>query len=343
MFISSIWAYDSPYKSVKSFFDEIKLGILFLVVLLSIEFNHKLVKYILLAFMLSMLLGNIHFFSKAISNIEYVDISNFTIDRFYSQYFEVVYPFVLAFFLYTTNKYYKILTAFIVLSGIILILLTGARGSWLALFIETIIIMVLSWSAISKKLKLFVIISSAIFLTIFSIIYNNFNIVNNKTNQKFDTSGRDIIITDRLPIIIANNNLMAGMGYGTHQYLQFMNNNNAPKRVGRFNDNENVYFHDEPYLLSFFYHFGFIGIVLFIILITLFVKDLLYKIRQASTMHKFYLIAILSSFVGVFLIRGLFEDRHFVYFIILFTLFVIQEPVYENSIHLSRKTSSKKC
>ena len=330
IFISSFFAYENSAKSLYSFYKEIKYPIIFGIILSALSMpKEKVVKYIVLSIVLGTIALNFHFLFK---NFDYNAIlqGTYRADRFFSTFFEIVFPFSLFLFLTTTNKSFKlIIFVFSILLGIVLLLFTGARGSWLMIFVETSIILIY---ILFKNKKLFFIhkkyIITTVILSIIGLIglYNHSNIIQTKIKQSSNSSGRDIILKDRFPIFINSNQTIIGLGYGTYNYNQFMNDNNAPKRVGTYDSKEKIfkYWHDEPYLLSIFYHYGIFGLLSITIFLIYFIyKNLILFIKNRYDKNILFQISIFSSILGIFFVRGLFENMHLKYVVILYCLYLL--------------------
>lgn len=344
--ISSCFAYTDSLHSLNRFFREIKYPLLFGFIIFSIMLpKNKLIKHIVISFVLSTIILNLYFLFK---DFNYNAIVNhtFTIDRFYAQFLDVLFPFSVVLFLTTKSKILKlIIFIFSILLSIVLLLYTGARGSWLTIFVEFTIILtylLIKNRSLLYKYKNYLIFGSiTVILTIF-FTYNYSNIIKRKINQGSYTSGRDYILKDRLPIFMASNKKVLGLGYGGHNYIQFMNDNSAPKRVGKWTKDKKLflYNHDDPYLVAVFYQFGTLGLISIIIFLIYFISTNLkqfYKLNYKDEI--LYQVAIFSSFFSLIFVRGLFENIYLKYIIILFFIYILTNSYNkennENSLHIS--------
>jgi len=341
VFISSTFAYSDNIRSLYYLYREIKYPIIFLFIIIMLKPSKKSVDTILLAIVLSTIILNIHFFYKG-------DLLNGTlkIDRFFSSFFEITFPFSLISFLTIKNNLFKLfIFIFSICLGITLLLLTGARGSWFMIFFESLIILsyiLIKNRELLKKHKYYLIVGIIFICTLLIYLYTHSNLIKVKINQGSYTSGRDIIIKDRFPIFLVSNTNLIGLGYGTFNYTKFLNDRNTTKRIGYYNKEKNIYiyWHDEPFLISVFYHYGFIGFILLSIFLIYFIIYNLVKLKKTNYSDEMYFqVAIFSSFIGIFFMRGLFENMHMKYVIILYFLYLIintfTNDKHENSLHIS--------
>jgi hypothetical protein len=259
------------------------------------------------------------------------------LSRDYSDYFLIMYPFILASFFVFKSKF-KYINLTLLVIGFVELLLTGARGAWVGVIGETFIfIFFLAYlkKEYIKKIIIIVGILSAILLGSGYCIYQNSPLVKSRVDIGiFYSSGRNDIIETRLPIFLKHGNLFVGIGGpGNYQYNKFLNFYHASIINEETKKIENgkiiFYYHsDEPFLLQIFYKEGVIGIITFLIFILIF----LYKGYKFLNL---YTLSITSSFIGYFLIRGLVEVRELKFLLIYFGLFLIAKAKNENSIHLS--------
>jgi len=339
IFISSLFSYENNLKSIYYFYKEIKYSIMFGIIIFVISSSkEKMIKYISISIVVGTIALNCYFLFK---DFNYYSImqGTYKIDRLFSTFFEIVFPFSLFLFLTTTKKSFKlIIFVFSIILGITLLLLTGARGSWLMIFVETLIVLVYTLFKNRKLLfthKNYIIISILLLTVGLISLHNHYKIIQNKINQGANSSGREIILKDRFPIFINSNKIILGLGYGTSNYIKFMNDNNAPKRIGRYNNEKKqyIYFHEEPYLLSIFYHYGLIGLSSIIIFLIYFIyKNLILFIKNSYDEKILFQMSIFSSLIGLFLVRGLFENMHLKYVIILICFFLVSNTLIQKRI-----------
>lgn len=318
MFVTSLFAYEDASVALRHLYKEVLYTSVLLFVFFLIKDKQKLIKFLLFACVLAMFSGNIHFFIKAINELQNIDYS-FRIDRHYSVYFMFIYPFVLVSFFAVTKNIYKLFIFILLLFGVVLMFYTGARGVWLSTMVQTLVIFYFLGILFSKQSLIVGIIVSLLSIV---FIFSN-ELVASKFTQD-NTSGRWAILHDRAPIILENLNLVHGLGYGTQQYTAFMNDYNAPQRVGAPDGDRFIYYHDEPYYISYLYHHGYFGLMLLIGFTFMFLRNSVCAIHRKSISNsKYFAIATIASFVGVFLVRGVFEGLHFNYLMILFSFYLL--------------------
>ena len=110
-----------------------------------------------------------------------------------------------------------------------------------------------------------------------------------------------------------------------------MNDHFAPKTIGRYENGIFVFNRDEPYVLQLFIHFGMMGLLLAIVLFGYMTYDLL----RLNKMDGWYGVPVLSAFVGVFVVRGLFEGRYLGTLLFLIILYLIQRSLAINARNAS--------
>jgi hypothetical protein len=325
-----------PYSDNKLSLDEFQKEFLnsFIILLLSsIYIKNRL--YLLYTILIASIILILKF------GYEYYLIShlNFSIrlERNFANYFEFVYPFFLVSFFYIKNIYLRIVISIAVIIGIFELILTGARGSWGAIFIETFIIYLFLFiynKNIRKKLIYLYIFSISIFLILGVYLFNNSSLIQNKLNKGLNSSGRDLIIKDRLPIFLEHQNYLIGVGgISNSQYAQFLNDYNAPKRFGNEENGKFKYWSDEPFIFQLFYKYGILGLLTFSIFSLIFIFSI-FKIANKN--RNYLLFGLISSFIGYYFIRALFELRDFQHLVIFLAIFLIlQKEKDEDSIRLS--------
>ena len=312
-----------PYYSTKSALNEfeiefLNIGIFFIISIAYI----KNVNYLLYTILLSFALLVIKF------GYEYYIHSHFNfsirLDRIFSTYFEFIYPFILVSFLYIKNIYAKIIISIFLILGFLELILTGARGSWGSVSIETFLIFLFIFinNKKNRKILLYIfLLFITFFITLGIYFFNNSSLIKNKIDQGFNPNGRIQIIENRLPIFLKYQNYIIGIGgIGNSQYEKFLSEHHAPKEHGKIEKNKFIFYSDEPFLLQIFYKYGIMGLFFF----SLFSIIFIIKCTKSSTKSNYYLfIATATSYIGFYLVRGLFELRDFKHLVILFALFLI--------------------
>lgn len=337
MFISSLFAYTENTKSMYSLYRAIKYPMLFGFILFFISTNKKTIFTLTTAIVISSLFLIFHFLLQDFNLVSFVN-GELKIDRFFSTFYEKIFPFSIILFLILRNKLLKLLIfLFPILLGTILLLHTGARGSWLMIFVEFLMILVY---IVSKKKSLiiinknYIITCTIMLIMLIPYFYTHSNIIKSKLNQGTYTSGRDYIIKDRLPIFMQSKEKNLGLGYRGYNYVKFMNDNHAPQRVGKFDSDIKLfkYNHDEPFLLSIFYHYGYIGLITLLLFLSYFIATNIKQIIKNDYNDQIlFKVAVFSSIFGIFFTRGLFETMYIKDFIILFVLYLINESSLEES------------
>lgn len=228
----------------------------------------------------------------------------------FAHYMSLLFPFTFsAFFLFKT-KFLRTLMLFLSILAFLFLLYTGSRGGILAVVIESFFILLL----LSSNYKNLIINSFRLGILAISIIlvsYYTLPQVKNKIDQTIYsnniTSGRDKIITTRLPIFMNENKIkLVGVGYGSVAYSQYLLDNNAEKKIGRYSEKKKIYVYhnDDPFFLNITYNIGFIGLALFLIAFFINMKDLFKDIRIEKNILN---VGIFVSSIGYFLVYCLFE------------------------------------
>ena len=339
--ISIIFAFSNPLPSLKEFRIEFLNISIFTIIALGIKNTtlKKILFYsIIFAFMFDIYVFAFHY-------IKQNPHLNFSIrlERLFANYFEILYPFVFVSFFLLKNKLMKILLSIFLLCGFFELILAGSRGGWITVISETILftfILIIIEKKYTKKIIFYSFITISSFILVFIYIYNNSKLIQTKFNQGINPNGRDQIIKTRLPIFLKHGNFLTGIGGpDNYQYNKFLNYYNAPKIYGNNNGTKFHYWSDEPFLLQIFYKEGILGLISFLIFSFYFIW-FSFKIisgkKDLST--KFMTSAIIISFIGEYLIRGLVEGRSLKYLVLFLTLFIIfnsSKEQNENSLYLS--------
>lgn len=312
-FIVSCFPYLDNYNSSLKFLKELKRPILFIIIVIfwfDDDENKKNILYVSLLFtFLSVMINYCGLFLN----------SKLSVDINFAKYFDILFPFLLISFFIFKHKILKIFFVFIMLFNLFMLILTGARGSWLVCIVSVAILISILFLKdrryikyiINNKFKFLFIISLFCMMSFFAFL--NSQIAQTKISQGFNSSGRDIILNARLPIFINSNRVIFGLGYGNFQYEEFLLNNRTqehikhPYSLGPYileKDGRIKYLHDEPTFLAQFYHYG-IGVLIFMSLVLV----MLYK-SFVSFIKKddFLSLALFLSIFETYIIRGLFED-----------------------------------
>jgi len=340
--ISIFFSYSNYQPSITEFRREF-LNI-FIIMLISLGISNKnLIKIFFYAILIAFIYNIFIYTYEYLQNNPKLNFS-IRLQRDFTDYFEKLYPFVLISFFILKNKAVRFLLFFLLIIGYFDLILTGARGAWITVIIESILFIIII-ILIKKQLFKKILLSSTIILltcgTIFLYIYNTSTFIQHKLKQGIEPSGRDKIVQTRLPIFLKHGNYLIGIGGpGNYQYNKFLNDYNAPKIYGNIEGKKFHYWSDEPFLLQIFYKEGILGLTLFIWLSFLLLSNSIkYILKNNNNLKvKYLLSAVIISFTGEYFIRGIVEGRSFKYLvlsIILFIIFTYTKEKSENSIYLS--------
>jgi len=254
------------------------------------------------------------------------DMSKFW-SRDFSFRFELNYPFLLI-AIFLRKRWMFAIIPFLLL-GLILDILTGARGGWLSIASSTLVFafILYRYDSLSRRKILIVSVIVATFATAFiSYSYLSGGYVKKKLDRGLlNTSGRNFIVKDRLPIFLKDGRLLIGIGGPSNYcYNQFLNERHAPHRLGRFENGSFHFYADEPFFLNVFYKEGLLGLV--VLLWTLGILtwryiDLIRTIRDRRLL--LFAIASFSAFFSYYFVRSLVEGRGFKYIILFSALYLV--------------------
>ncbi len=252
------------------------------------------------------------FFTKAIQPDGSIDYGRYV--RKYITPLEVLMPFIPMAILTSTRKIYKIFWIIILCSGLVTVFLTGSRGGWLSIIVSFSI-----WIGFYiyynrqnykdlAKLVCLIFVSVIIIVTLLPnshIIY--------KIKQKFYTSQRiELVWPAAINIIrelpIEHKFFGAGLSRKLYQikYIQWVE-----KKYNRTPSKEEVYSPHNFYLYTL-YKQGIVGLIILLFLIIKSIQKIYKKIITENKLKIRLLgVAILSSFIGAFVVHGLFEDQSF--------------------------------
>jgi len=337
--ISVIFAYSDIKPSLKEFRVEFLNMSIFLLISLYVKEKRQLYNIFLFSFILAFCFDVFKFAYMYYQNNPNLNWS-IRLKRNFSNYFEILYPFILAIILIKDKLKFFIMP--IMLLGLFELILTGARGAWIEILIETFIFIVFLLYLEKKYFKKFLVyIIGGMFIIVLAGIYfyKHSSLFQYKIHQGLAPSGRDVIIETRLPIFLKHGNFLVGIGGpGNYQYLKFLNDFKAPKVFGMKKKNYFQYYGDEPFLLQIFYKEGILGLSAFLLFSAIFLWELFKFLRRDNSFFKYkvFIISIISSYIGYYFIRGLVEGRSFKYILLYLTLFlIVKELKNEDSIHLS--------
>ena len=334
--LSIVFSFSSSIPSFKEFIGEfLNISIIFIII---ISLKNNYLKYWFYLFVFAFIWNIVSYGFLYYKENPSLNLSI----RFFREstnYFEILYPFLLMFIL-LKEKIFKLIGILILILGIIELILTGTRGSWGTIFIETIIFLFGIILINKQYLKTSLVILFSIFIVGVGsgfYVYKHSSLIQNKINQGFDSSGRDKIVKTRLPIFFKYQNYLIGVGGpGNYQYNQFLNYYNAPKECSIKEGNKFHYWSDEPFFLQLFYKEGILGLSLFLLFFAIMSFKIYKFVKNKYSFNAFFALSIFSSFMGSFFIRGLFETRYLKYMILYFLLYLIlKKEKNEDSLHLS--------
>lgn len=317
---------NSYFDSSKEFSKLIRREILFLILLMFLSWfgkkgldTQKIIKFCFYAIIASFAINLIYFFLQDIVAIDTLHRrkhnSPSIIDRYFGKVFDIFFPFVLTAFFIAKEKYKKIFFATMLCIGLVFLILSGMRGAILA-FGVTIFFMIvcLAFKNNFDKKKLVYIISFMILGTLsFAIVVHQNQYLQKKYLHTTHSSGRNIIIKERFPLLLESKYALRGLGAGDTQYQMFLNNQPAEiqKKLGPRKESEQQelykigFFHDEPALLGIYWHYGILGTLgLFSAICLIFFSSIKGFYRE----NNYYLFAFASSIFSYYFVAGLFEN-----------------------------------
>lgn len=328
----SFFPYDATQNAALSALNEFKRAFIFIfIVLLWHDGSYKNSKWLFFAMVAALSIDNIHFFVKGIEDGTLLNLKNEKdqwtqpIDRFYAGFFDSLFIFSLVSIFFIKNNFYKFfIIVFNIIVSLIFILLTGARGSWLALALSLMVMLALTFknekiNLINKKSMIFCLF----LLAASACVYHNSTLLQLKVAQGFYTSGRGDILTKRLPLLFNSDRAYIGIGFGGKQYTKFLNDKNVnnddlgPTGVGA--DGTKYPHHDEPVFIGQYYHYGVVGTAFFVALVF---YMLFVSFKRYLSNNKFY-IAIFGSILCTYIFRGLFETMYFTHLYVMLGLFIV--------------------
>jgi O-antigen ligase len=336
---SSLFPYTQDLESLTSLVDETRIMIVFFLIVMGVTDRAKLLNIIVYAMVTAMALCAWHFVAKDLPELSRLDAS-FRVSRNYALYFEFLFPFVFYQLFIEKNLWGKAVIAVVLLFSSLTLVLSGVRGSWLAAGTESLIVLAYVIYFHRSELKRFVPYLLAGVLALSSFLFyalSSTNVVRSAFERGVSLTGRDTIVKERLPIFIEHGDLVFGLGHGGAQYHKFMNDYGAPKTIGRYENGVFIFNRDEPYVLQLFLHFGLMGLLFAIILFGYLIFDLLRLNKSAG----WYGVPVLSAFIGVFVVRGLFEGRYLGTLLFLIILYLVQRSLVIDARNESNEVDVK--
>ena len=250
--------------------------------------------------------------------------------RAYADYVDRFLPFALAGVFIFRRLWARVACGALCLAAVGLDVLSGVRGSWgamLACFIMLGFCLYILGGEAKRKFKLFAVIfaicvagASAAVLSSPTAMYkflqigivSEANLENESMRERLAelsfSSGRDLILKERLPLLFASPRALTGLGYGKEQYDAFLRgeaDKGAQISMMQTRPNgERYWFNDEPFFIGHYYYYGAVGTAL---MFSGFISLLAYLFRHFLRSRELLFAAIFISLACYFGERGLFE------------------------------------
>ena len=250
--------------------------------------------------------------------------------RAYADYVDRFLSFALAGVFIFKRLWARISVVLLCLAAVGLDVLSGVRGSWgamLGCFILFGFCLYILGGEAKRKFKLFAVIfavcvagASAAVLSSPTAMYkflqiglvSEANLENESMRERLAglsfSSGRDLILKERLPLLFASPRALTGLGHGKEQYDAFLRDEadkGAQISMMQTRPNgERYWFNDEPFFIGHYYYYGAAGTVL---MFGGFISLLAYSFRHFLRSRELLFAAIFISLACYFGVRGLFE------------------------------------
>ena len=250
--------------------------------------------------------------------------------RAYADYVDRFLPFALAGVFIFKRLWARASCAVLCLVAVSLDILSGVRGSWgamLGCFIMFGFCLYILGGEAKRKFKLFAVIfavcvagASAAVLSSPTAMYkfvqiglvSEANLENDSMKKRLAglsfSSGRDLILKERLPLLFASPRALTGLGHGKEQYDAFLRDEadkGAQISMMQTRPNgERYWFNDEPFFIGHYYYYGAVGTAL---MFGGFISLLAYAFRHFLRSRELLFAAIFISLACYFGVRGLFE------------------------------------
>lgn len=250
--------------------------------------------------------------------------------RAYADYVDRFLPFALAGVFIFKRLWARVSCGALCLAAAWLDILSGVRGSWgamLGCFILFGFCLYILGGEAKRKFKLFAVIfavcvagASAAVLSSPTAMYKFFQIglvseaklENESMRERIAglsfSSGRDLILKERLPLLFASPRAITGLGHGKEQYDAFLRDEaDKGAQISMMQtrpSGERYWFNDEPFFIGHYYYYGAVGTAL---LLGGFISLLAYAFRHFLRSRELLFAAIFISLACYFGVRGLFE------------------------------------
>jgi len=293
----------------------LKVFLLFVVISSVFSEHDKLTRLILLLAVLSVFFSIVTFYdfaTKAFVTGGGIDYAGSV--RKYSVPLEYLLPFVPCAFVISKKTAGKILWALALSLGIIAILLTGARGAWVSLLFSLIIWLAYYYLNIGRLKDIVVFVGGIMLLTVVAMQIIPASYIHKQVQKKFYSASR-FGMTWRAAI---DNYMESGVdkkiiGKGLDKKIMYddfdkwLEKNRDSVRFRKIAKNPHNFY------LFVLYKQGLIGLSVYISLIAVVILKLNSQIRIGKTFTmRSAGIAVISSLVGAYVVRGMVEDLQFV-------------------------------
>lgn len=346
VFVVSIFAYTPLFESLYWLMhDNKRFFIFFIIIMFWYDANPQKSKIIFFAMATVLILTSMQFLIAVFNDMELIkenfkNINFRIVPREYMWFVDILFSYSFVGFVITKNKTYKIILAlFAFFIAPAMLILTGARGAWLAYLASGffILLFLARGNLINKKTLKFIGYFTILVCIICGALFYSVPLIKYKITQGIDTSGRDVIIKTRLPILFKSDRFFWGLGYGDITYWRFINDKNTENRnlgsswgkydydnywkfknkIGLVDEASKVQWEeqsskitkwsrDEPFAIKYFYNFGFIGIaLLFGVVFVLLFGSIKRYLRQKNP----YYLALFGSCFSVCVVHGMFDNN----------------------------------
>ena len=313
----SCFPYDDSFGSAKKTFSEFGRGIAFLFVILVCSNGEEKQKNIIFYSILSAFIFiTAHHAFPIFENLNKISSQNpeegRIVHRGYSLYVDRFMVFTLLGIIFFKNNAIKVFIVIFCCIAIAMDILSGARGSWFSVFTVFILLFVfLFFSKYNDFLKInfkkIFAVGALCFLSI-GVLFFNSSIANSKLSQGLNSSGRDLILKERLPLLFETNRWILGLGHSEHLYDKFLADKSDEKSIEIFmtsvRDGKKHWFNDEPFFIGNIYYYGVIGVSFLFLSFLYLLRD---SFRSFRTTQNLLFAGVFISAVSYFGIRGLFE------------------------------------
>lgn len=313
----SCFPYDDSFGSAKKAFSEFGRGIAFLFVVLVCssgkEIQQKILFYAILA---SFIFITAYYALPIFENLNKISSADpetgRIVHRGYSLFVDRFMVFALLGLIFFKNNAVKVLMIIFCCIAIAMDILGGARGSWLSVFVAFILLFIfLVFSKhrdfLKENFKKLLTVGVLCFLSI-GVLFFNSSIANSKLSQGLHSSGRDLILKERLPLLFETNRWIWGLGRGEHLYDKFLADKSDEKGIEismmSIRDGKRHWFNDEPFFIGNIYYYGVIGVSFLFLSFLYLLRD---SFRSFRVTQNLLFAGVFISAVSYFGIRGLFE------------------------------------